>query len=290
MGGRDREPALDQESRARIRRKVLAGVPQAKRRSDVLYGYLAAAGLPAGALGRAAAALALVATLVASVTVAGADAMPGEPLYRVKVAAEEARRGLASIPEDLASVEMSIARHRLAEAVQLAGKGREAEAAAAASAYGHHVAEAAAALAPAEQPQQVRPPEAVVQLRSAVSDQASRASAAAERIVQRPIPGRGAAILRTAAATPAPAGDAPEVVRLAEHGASVAREAAEKAETAAKESKARKAERRDREAVEDADEHEPPERSAERARREADRAKDAAEKAKEAAKERHERP
>jgi len=114
---------LDEAERARIRRRVLAVVPPRPGIGDRAYGLLALLAAPAPHLVRAIVSFALVAGVVASATVASADALPDEPLYAMKIASEQLRLALAVSPEDRAAVELSMAQHRLAEAERLALSG-----------------------------------------------------------------------------------------------------------------------------------------------------------------------
>lgn len=169
----DRE-ALRPERRAALRARILRALelkpsPTFGRR---LADGIAAAGRlvrPAPALVRGAIAAALVVGVASGTSVVSASALPGDPLYGVKVTTERMRVALATDPEDRVAVELDIAEQRLREALRLAELGRDIEAEAAASSYAEHVANAAAAA-------QQRPSPLLTQvLRQAVSEQQRRA-------------------------------------------------------------------------------------------------------------------
>lgn len=94
--------------------------PRPSPAGDLVYGAFAVLAAPAPYLVRALTGAALAVALAAAATLVSADALPGEPLYGVKVAWEQTRLGLAGTPADRAAVQMSVARHRLAEATRLA--------------------------------------------------------------------------------------------------------------------------------------------------------------------------
>lgn len=148
---RERELRLDPASRARMRNTVLAALDPAKPTlADRVYGVFALLGKPAPVLVRALAVCILIAGLVGGATVASADTLPDDVLYGLKLAGEQLRLAVAVSPEDRASVELSIAEHRLDEAERLASAGREDEAIIATAAYGSSLADAAADLASIE--------------------------------------------------------------------------------------------------------------------------------------------
>src|SRR5205814_10127122 len=72
---------------------------------------------------RGLAAMGLIALLVSATVTASAAALPGEPLYGVKRAAEEAQLSLATDGEQRAGLRLELADRRLDEAVQLVARG-----------------------------------------------------------------------------------------------------------------------------------------------------------------------
>jgi hypothetical protein len=113
-----------------MRRDVLARVePRSPGFGDHLYNVLTVLAAPAPYIVRAALSGVLVISLVATASVASADALPDEPLYGLKVASEQVRLALAQSPEDRAAVWLSMAEHRLAEAERLALADQQARAA-----------------------------------------------------------------------------------------------------------------------------------------------------------------
>jgi hypothetical protein len=72
---------------------------------------------------RGAAAMGLIALLVSATVSASAAALPGEPFYGVKRAAEEAQLSLAADGEQRAGLRLELADRRLDEAVKLVAKG-----------------------------------------------------------------------------------------------------------------------------------------------------------------------
>ncbi len=148
---RGRELRLDPTSRARMRNTVLAALEPAKPTlADRVYGVFAVLGKPAPMLVRTLAVGVLAVGLVGGATVASADTLPDDILYGLKLAGEQLRLAVAMSPEDRASVELSIAEHRLDEAERLASAGREDDAIIATAAYGSSLADAAADLASIE--------------------------------------------------------------------------------------------------------------------------------------------
>lgn len=226
---------LDDDRRASIRRSVLGTVqPRTASLSDRAYAALSLFALPAPHLVRTLVSLALVAAVVATATVASADALPSDPLYGVKVASEEVRLALAYAPEDRAAVELSMADHRLAEAERLALAGREDDAVVATSTYGTHLANAAAELARVERLEPTSGP-VVDQLRSRLADQQRRAADLAVRLADDPATAVAAPLFSTVASL-APVATGPGVAEgIALHAAAVAEHLAEDAERAAQE-------------------------------------------------------
>src|SRR5688572_3790479 len=120
------ERGLDALARARIRDRVLSSVQPRRAtlvdRAVIAFEMIAK---PAPYAVRAIAVGALCIATVAGASVAGADTLPNDPLYPVKLAGEDLRLTFALSAEDRASVQLSIAEHRLAEAEVLAASGRD---------------------------------------------------------------------------------------------------------------------------------------------------------------------
>jgi hypothetical protein len=141
---RSSREALSAERRRIIRTRVLERLDTASRPTPLhRTGHEFAR--PARRMARAAAVLLLGLGLASGATTAGAGSLPDEPLYGWKLALESARVQFAVSPADSASVQLSIAEHRLAEAAALADRQRHIEAHAATSAFGAHLASAALA-------------------------------------------------------------------------------------------------------------------------------------------------
>jgi hypothetical protein len=216
---------LDALARARIRDRVLGSV--ALRRATfadrVVIGFEMIA-KPAPYVARAIAVFALCVATVAAATVAGADSLPDDPLYSLKLAGEDVRLTLALSAEDRASVQLSIAEHRLAEAEALATSGLDEATLVASSTYSQQIAEAAAELAELEalQPKVVA---LVTQLDDRYNQQRSRMQVLATRLSADPVTLRASEILAVAAA-PTLAPGLLGVQRIAETAAGVAEELA----------------------------------------------------------------
>ena len=220
---------LDALRRARMRRRILGGLePRAPRLSDRFYGGLVLLGRPAPVLVRAGAVLLILASVVVATGVAAADSLPDEPLYGVKLATEQARLAFAATPEDRATVELSIAEHRLTEAVLLAEEGREDDALEASSAYGTHLAAAAAELATVEPG--LRADALVGQLETRLATQRRQVAAAATRLAADPRTAPAAAVLATVTATAPPVEGASAAARIAANAAAFSERAAVVAE------------------------------------------------------------
>lgn len=216
---------LDVLARARMRDRVLGSLrprrPTFTDRVAVGFELLAK---PAPYAVRVIAILALCVATVAGAAVAGADTLPDDPLYSVKLAGEDLRLTLARSAEDRAAVQLSIAEHRLAEAEALATSGRDEDALVASSTYSQQIAEAAAELADLEelQPEVVA---LVTQLDDRFNDQRSRVSALATKLSADPTTMRAAQILAVVAA-PTLAPGLSGVQRIAETAAGVAEDLA----------------------------------------------------------------
>lgn len=213
-----------------MRREILTKVvPRGPGLGDHLYAVLSVLAIPAPYIVRTAVAGVLVLSLVATASVASADALPDDPLYGLKVASERVRLTLAQTPEDRAAVWLSMAEHRLAEAERLAVAGREPEALVAASAYGTQLAEAAAELASIERLEETGPTIAA-RLRERLADQQARAADIAERLRTGTASARSAPAFDTVASAPPaePSGTLSELI--AEHAAKVTDQVAAAAE------------------------------------------------------------
>ena len=214
---------------------MLAGIrPRGPRLGDHAFAVLTVLAAPAPHIVRALVSLGLVATVVASATVASADALPDEPLYGVKLASEQVRLRLAVTPADRAAVRLSMAEHRLAEAERLALAGREPEALFATSAYGTHLAQAAAELARIER-LEVEGPTLVQRLKERLLDQQQRAADVAAHLASDPASARSVPLFESVASA-APQGTGGTLSeRIAEHAASVTDQVAAVAEQRAQE-------------------------------------------------------
>ena len=214
---------------------MLAGIrPRGPRLGDHAFAVLTVLAAPAPHIVRALVSLGLVATVVASATVASADALPDEPLYGVKLASEQVRLRLAVTPVDRAAVRLSMAEHRLAEAERLALAGREPEALFATSAYGTHLAQAAAELARIER-LEVEGPTLVQRLKERLLDQQQRAADVAAQLASDPASARSVPLFESVASA-APQGTGGTLSeRIAEHAASVTDQVAAVAEQRAQE-------------------------------------------------------
>lgn len=222
-----------------MRREVLASVvPRRPAFGDHVYAVLTVLAAPAPYIVRAAVSVVLVISLVATASVASADALPDEPLYGLKVASEQVRLALAQSPEDRAAVWLSMAEHRLAEAERLAVAGREPEALVAASAYGTQLAEAAAELASIER-LKASGPTIVARLRERLADQQARASDIAVRLRTGTVSARSAPTFDTVASAPPAEASGTISELIAEHAARVTDQVAAAAEQRAQDEGAR---------------------------------------------------
>lgn len=141
--------APDDYARLRMRARVLSRLdPRGPSLADNAWLALELFGRPAPYIVRGVALAALLVVAGLGASVAAADTLPDDLLYPVKVASEAVRLALAAMPDDRASVELSIAEHRLSEAEKLAAGGRTSDALVASAMYSQHVASAAAELVP----------------------------------------------------------------------------------------------------------------------------------------------
>lgn len=222
------ERSLDALARIRMRDRVLGSVrprrPSLADRTAIAFELLAK---PAPYAVRAITVFALSITLVAGGIVAGADTLPEDALYPLKIAGEDLRLTLALNAQDRASVQLSIASHRFAEAQRLALSGREDEALVASSTYSQQIAEAAAELAELEE----LLPEVVAlaaQLDDRFNDQRSRMQALAQQLSADPLTARASEIIAVVAA-PTLAPGLVGVQRIAETAAGMAEHLATRA-------------------------------------------------------------
>jgi hypothetical protein len=260
------ESGLDALARLRMRERVLGSVrprrPTIADRTVVFFEIIAK---PAPYAVRGIAAAALSVSIVAGAAVAGADTLPDDPLYSVKLAGEDLRLALALSAGDRAAVQLSIAEHRLAEAETLATIGRADDALVASSTYSQQIAEAAAELAELEE---LRPDVValVAQLDGRYNEQRSRIQTLADRLSADPSTMRASQIMAVVAA-PTLAPGLVGVQRIAETAAGVAEDlAARNASTSAPRASAQPKERAAK--------------TAETVRRNAEQARAAAERAK----------
>ena len=222
---RNAPSGLDALARARMRDRVLGTVrPRRPTFSDRVVLAFAMLAKPAPYAVRVIAVFAICVAIVAGATVAGADAVPDDPLYSLKIAGEDLRLTLALSSEDRAAVQLSIAEHRLAEAVRLATSGRDDEALVASSTYSQQMAEAAAELAELEglQPEVVA---LVAQLDDRFNEQRSRMQVLATKLSADPTTMRASQIIAVVAA-PTLAPGLVGVQRIAETAAGVAEDLA----------------------------------------------------------------
>ena len=202
LGLQGRGPGLDAPRRARIRRVVLAAAtPQRTRASDRAVGFFTVLAAPAPYAVRFLAAVTLSVGILAGATVASADSLPDDAHYGVKLAAEHLRLALAVAPEDRASVELSLAEHRLGEAERLAARGSESGALIATSAYAAHLASAAAEVSQVEA-FAPRAAALLAQLESRLALQRTRAADTAQRLLADPRTALAGAVLHTIAVMP----------------------------------------------------------------------------------------
>ncbi|HKY51437.1 MAG TPA: DUF5667 domain-containing protein [Candidatus Limnocylindria bacterium] len=219
---------LDELARIRMRDRVLGSVrPRRPNFADrVVIGFELLA-KPAPYAARAITVFALSVALVAGGFVAGAETLPDDVLYPMKLASEDLRLTLALSAEDRASVQLSIAAHRFAEAQRLALSAREHDALVASSTYSQQIAEAAAELAELEELQ----PEVVAlaaQLDDRFNDQRARMQALAHQLSADPVTARVSEIIAVVAA-PTLAPGLVGVQRIAETAAGMAEHLATRA-------------------------------------------------------------
>ena len=217
---RERKLRLDPASRARMRNTVLSAlVPAKPTLADRVYGAFALIGKPAPMLVRALVIGLGIAGLLGGATVASADSLPDDPLYSLKLGGEQLRLAVAISPEDRATVELSIAEHRLDEAVRLAESGREDDAIIATASYGASLADAAADLASVESTDP-RTAMLVTQLQTSLTASQQRVAATATKLAADPRTAGTALVLASVAATSSPSKDSP-ATKIADQAAAI---------------------------------------------------------------------
>ena len=217
----DAPVAPDPYAKRRIRARVMAGLePRRPTLLDNAWTALELLARPAPYIARGVAVVAVVACMGMGALVASADTLPDDLFYPVKLATEQVRLTLADAPGDRASVELSIAAHRLSEAEQLAGSGRTSDALVASALYSQHIASAAAEIA--AQPVVT---DLGSQLQIAFNAQRDRAQSLATTLATDVKSARGAQILALIA-TPTMAPGLTNIEQVATTAASVAQQLA----------------------------------------------------------------
>jgi len=217
---RARELRPDPASRVRMRNTVLAALaPATPTIADRLYGVFAVLGKPAPRLVRSLVVVVVIAGLAGGATVASADSLPDDLLYGFKLAGEQLRLAVAVSSEDRASVELSIAEHRLDEAERLASAGREDDAIIATAAYGSSLADAAADLASVESTDP-RTAGLVTQMQTTLVASQLRVAATATKLAADPRTAATAEVLATVATTATASKDSP-ATRIADQAAAL---------------------------------------------------------------------
>jgi uncharacterized protein DUF5667 len=220
--------APDAYSRARMRARVMAGLePRRPNLRDNAWTALELLARPAPYIVRAIALASVMACLGLGTIVASADTLPDDLLYPLKLTTEQVRLALADAPGDRASVELSIAAHRLSEAERLAGSGRTSDALVASALYSQHIASAAAELAAQDEETDLG-----AQLETAFKAQRDRAQALAVTLSADVKSARGAQILAMIA-SPTYAPGQTKIEQVASTAASVAQQLSVAADQAA---------------------------------------------------------
>ena len=129
------------------------------------------------------------------------------------------RLAIAISPEDRASVELSIAEHRLDEAERLATSGREDDAIIATASYGSSLADAAADLATVESTDP-RTAALVTQLQTSLSVSQERVAATATKLAADPRTVGTAQVLAAVSAPSTPSKDSP-ATKIADQAAAI---------------------------------------------------------------------
>lgn len=217
---RERELSLDPASRVRMRNTVLSALAPAKPTlGDRVYGAFALIGKPAPMLVRALVIGLVIAGLFGGATVASADSLPDDALYAFKLAGEQLRLAIAISAEDRASVELSIAEHRLDEAERLAASGRADDAIIATASYGSSLADAAADLASVEATNP-RTAALVSQLQTSMTASQERVAGTATKLAADPRTAGTAQVLAAVSATSTPSKDSP-ATKIADQAAAI---------------------------------------------------------------------
>ncbi|MEK6206434.1 MAG: DUF5667 domain-containing protein [Chloroflexota bacterium] len=220
----------DGKTRSRIRVRVLNGLrPRQATFADSVAVAFELLGRPTPYAMRALAVGLVVVAIGASTAVASAGTVADDALYSVKVSSEQMRLALAMSPEDRAVVQLSIAEHRLAEAIALATLGNEDDAIVATSEYGEHMANAAAELAQVEalQPETAT---LVIQLQQRIDEHRATAAAVVARLAEDPTRASASAALAALAARGKRAAHLSPAAAIAQDAADTADEAASVAE------------------------------------------------------------
>ena len=222
--------APDARTRTRIRSRVLTTLrPHGARLSDRVAVAFDVLGRPTPYVMRALVMSLIIVCVAASTALVSAGTVADDALYSVKIASEQMRLALASTPEDRATVELSIAEHRLAEATALAAVGNDDDAVVATSEYGAHMANAAAELAQIEsfQPETAM---LVVQLQQRIDEHRATAAAVLARIGDDASTAPAAAVMAAIAMRASRWADLSPAAAIAQDAANTADEAAAVAE------------------------------------------------------------
>ncbi len=217
---RTRDARPDTASRVRMRNTVLAALAPAKPTlGDRVYGAFALIGMPAPMLVRGLASIVVIAAMLGGAAVSSADSLPDDALYSFKLAGEQVRLAVAVDAGDRASVELSIAEHRLDEAERLATDAREDDAIIATASYGSSLADAAADLASVES-SDPRAAALVTQMQTSLTSSQVRVAAMATKLATDPRTAGTAEVLAVLAATAAPSAVSP-ATKIADQAAAI---------------------------------------------------------------------
>ena len=218
----------DPYAKKRMRARVMAGLePRRPTLLDNAWTALELLARPAPYIVRGVAVGSVLVCLGMGAIVASADTLPDDLFYPVKLGTEQVRLALADAPGDRASVELSIAAHRLSEAEKLAGSGRTSDALVASALFSQHIASAAAELGP-----QSEATDLDAQLQVAFDAQRDRARTLAVTLAADVKSARGAQILAMIAA-PTYAPGQTKIEQVALMAASVAQQLSLAADQAA---------------------------------------------------------
>ena len=220
----------DARARARIRSRVLDSLrPRGATIADRVAIAFEILAKPAPYAMRALGFVLVVVGIGASTMVVSAGSVTSDPLYSVKIASEQARLALATTPEDRASVELSIAEHRFAEATKLATSGSDDDAIVATSEYGEHLAYAAAELAQVES---LQPTTAalVTQLQQKIDSHRLAAAATVAQLADEPNRAPSVEVLTVLTRPGDPSADLTPAAAIAQRAATAADQIASVAE------------------------------------------------------------